>query len=94
MELVVDCFSQAISLNPTEKYTFISGYVTRKEKMQIKDEIIDLPESEFTSFVSRGKLVHARMRSSVLHIFVFQTEKRRVLHKCFSELFRRDLSFY
>ena len=60
MELVDDCFSEASTLNLTEKSSlyFISGYVARKENIPTHNDTVHLPESEFISLLSGGKLVH------------------------------------
>ena len=62
-ELIVldECFDETESISVKEKSAlyYISGYVCRKENLPVQEvPTIDLPESEFTKYVSRGKLCH------------------------------------
>ena len=54
MELVDDCFSEASTLNLTEKSSlyFISEYVAQKENIPTQNDMVHLPDSGFTSLLS------------------------------------------
>ena len=59
-----NCFSEGSDLNGTERSTlyYISGYVCHKENLQSAPlPSLELPASEFTNNVSRGKLSHPPM---------------------------------
>ena len=59
--LLDGCFDNTSNISEKEKSSlyYISGYICRKENLPIEEApMINLPESEFTEFVSRGKLCH------------------------------------
>lgn len=59
--LLDDCFDNTSDISIKEKSSlyYISGYISQKENLPTGDTpTIDLPESEFTKYVSRGKLCH------------------------------------
>ena len=59
--LLDSCFDNTSNISEKEKSSlyYISGYICRKENLPIEEApMINLPESEFTEFVSRGKLCH------------------------------------
>ena len=61
--LLDDCFEETsdsvISVKEKSALYYISGYICQKENLETGDApTIDLPESEFTQYVSRGKLCH------------------------------------
>ena len=61
LEQLDSCLEDSSDISTKEKSTlyYISGYVCRKENLQTESApTIDLPESEFTQYVSRGKLCH------------------------------------
>ena len=61
LENLDGCLEVSPDISDKEKATlyYISGYVCHKEKIQTESAPpIDIPESEFTELVSRGKLCH------------------------------------
>ena len=59
-DLIDSCFNDSSELSSNEKSTlyYISGYVSAKENLSTEGLSQELPESEFTELVSRGKLMH------------------------------------
>ena len=59
-DLIDSCFNDSSELSSNEKSTlyYISGYVSAKENLSSEGLSQELPESEFTELVSRGKLMH------------------------------------
>ena len=88
MELVDDCFSEAFTLNLTEKSSlyFISGYVARKENIPTHNDTVHLPESEFISLLSRGKLVHPPHQLYDLSLYMYSFFKLKT-DKCCANVF-------
>ena len=70
-DLIDTCFEEASNLTINEKSTlyYISGYVARKENLSTCHTSPNLPESEFTDLVSRGKLVHPPAYRNTFFLF-------------------------
>ena len=82
------CFDEVSNLTINEKSTLycISGYVARKEKLSTSHTSPNLPESEFTDLVSRGKLVHPPAELYDLSQYLlsfFKIMSAKMLHKTF-----------
>ena len=72
--LLDDCFDNTSDISIKEKSSlyYISGYISRKENLPTGEApTIDLPESEFTEYVSRGKLCHPPLDLYDLSLYLY-----------------------
>ena len=75
-EYIEPCFQKTSTLTDMEKSTlyYISGYVAKKGKIIVEDDIHterENPVSEFLNLVSRGKLHHPREDLFDLSMYLF-----------------------
>ena len=72
--LLDDCFDNTSDISIKEKSSlyYISGYICRKENLPPGEApTIDLPESEITEYVSRGKLCHPPLDLYDLSLYLY-----------------------
>ena len=88
MELLDSCFSEAFTLNLTEKSSLyiISGYVARNDEIPSQNDSVHLTESEFTSLLSRGKLTHPPDQLYDLSLYLYSFFKLKK-DKCCTKIF-------
>ena len=99
LDLVERCFKEASCLSVNEKSTlfYMSGYVARQEGITCSTEnTSDLPESEFTEKISRGKLSFPANDlydlSQYLYSF-FKLRKNKCCTKIYLEAFQEIYRF-
>ena len=99
LDLVERCFEEASSLSVNEKSTlfYMSGYVARQEGITCSTEnTSDLPESEFTEKLSRGKLsfhLNDLYDLSKYMYSIFKLRKNKCCTKIYLEAFQEIYQF-
>lgn len=83
-----NCFenTSTISMNEKSALYYICGYICQKENLQgSSTPVLDLPESEFTKLISRGKLCHPPLDlydlAMYLYVYYSSISERTCLKK-------------
>ena len=90
LELIEKCFEESSNLTELDKSClfYISGYVARMEKIEFhSNTMIELPQSEFTKLLSRGKLTFPPLFDLYdLSLYLYTFFKHRNV-KCCTKIF-------